>query len=433
MNQKEQSCDDVVSFLRRVHDTHRRTGADLKQLSLRRADVAERIARLRARGSDDVADLFDELVARDDELAAVSDELHEQVESLQLACALLERERSKYLDLFVNAPDAYVVTDLDGVTQDANARAAAVFCVEPRSLSGRPLIAFVARQDTRAFRSLVNEIEKDDPHVDVRSATLRMGRRGQAPFAVALRAVRVRCASARALAIRWSLRPLDLAEVSGRVKDGLDTELTRMLQDLREPLATIQSWVGLLREGKVDGESERQHALAWIEKTAADEQVLLDELRELAELQAHRPDLVAAPPIDLGEEIRAVCAAVAPQVAVAANKAAHLEVKARPELLRRALVLLVRRAMAGLPHVPSALPRIELGRDADDAVVSLRVPDGTPAPPSWGIRMCIATKIVEAHGGRLVLTDDCPSAELRLPLVRAPSGPRLLDLRTGRA
>ncbi|MBV9949873.1 MAG: hypothetical protein JOZ69_23730 [Myxococcales bacterium] len=51
-------------------------------------------------------DLVGELLARDEELAAAAEELREQVEDLKRVAALLERERSKYLDIFALAPEA---------------------------------------------------------------------------------------------------------------------------------------------------------------------------------------------------------------------------------------------------------------------------------------------------------------------------------------
>src|SRR5690348_12906587 len=54
----------------------------------------------------------DELLARDESLAAATEELRQQRDALQRASLLIERERTKYWELFSAAPEAYVVTDL---------------------------------------------------------------------------------------------------------------------------------------------------------------------------------------------------------------------------------------------------------------------------------------------------------------------------------
>lgn len=407
------SADEVRSFLQETRAARERTQSELVELRAHRAAAAERLERLRPHlGAR--TDLLDELMARDEELAAVDDELRSQVASLEHACALLERERGKYLDLFVNAPDAYIVTDLAGITQEANLRAAGMFSVAPPFLAGRPLIGFVARQDTRVFRSLLKDMGAADGAV--RSATIRMRPRGQMPFVVAARVAVVRSSSGLPIAARWSLRQLSAQEVK-RAAWLVDSEMARVLQDLRDPLASIQRWVRSLREGHAGDEQERDQALAWIEKTAAEEQVLLDELAELADLGA---EPIEKQEVDLGEQLRAVIAVVAPEIVLSQWPQVPLRVNVRADLLRRSLVLLLRRAIEGLPQ-KAWLPRVRALASGGNAVVVIEAQEGALAPSGWNVRLAIAARIAESHGGRLVLREEHPTAELHLPLTGAPT------------
>src|SRR5689334_16733619 len=86
-----------------------------------------------------VDDLLQELHVRDEELRASVDALVAQTTELRRTSALLERERSKYVDLFVNAPEPYISTDQDGVISDANLAAAKLFSSEPEFLVRKPL------------------------------------------------------------------------------------------------------------------------------------------------------------------------------------------------------------------------------------------------------------------------------------------------------
>ena len=65
-----------------------------------------------------------------------------QAEELARLCARLEGERAKYVDLFENAPDAYVVTTAHGILSEANIAAGRLFGVTARALVGKALIGF---------------------------------------------------------------------------------------------------------------------------------------------------------------------------------------------------------------------------------------------------------------------------------------------------
>ena len=114
-------------------------GEQLVRLAEQRDAAARRLNRLQQSTATPL-ELVEELRVRDEELRATVDELAEQLDSVRHAASLLERERAKYVDLFEHAPDAYVVTNLAGVIEEANTAASALFRAEAAFLRGRSLV-----------------------------------------------------------------------------------------------------------------------------------------------------------------------------------------------------------------------------------------------------------------------------------------------------
>jgi PAS domain S-box-containing protein len=138
-----------------------------------------------------------------DELEA----LRVQVDSLRHESAMLERERSKYIDLFEHAPDAYLVTDPDGVIHEANLAAGALFDVEPSLLAGRPLIDFVTRHDASSCASFLEKLRRfGAPGGTAARVVLRVQPLGHSVFVVFARVTVVAGDGPRPIALRWTLR-----------------------------------------------------------------------------------------------------------------------------------------------------------------------------------------------------------------------------------
>ncbi len=218
--------DDVAVFLRRAEGTAKILGTKVEQFSNRVRLLPRRPSGVYAtRPTAPLAEpapsfAAEEPVAREreEELALAAEELRVQQDQLELACELLERERAKYMDLFEQSPDAYVATDTAGSITNANIAAGALFGVEPSMLLGKPLISFVARQDTRMFREQLRDLRDAS---DVRSMTLRMRPRGGGVFVVALCVRVVRGLRAKAMAFRCTLRKSDAPSVTASWLDQL--------------------------------------------------------------------------------------------------------------------------------------------------------------------------------------------------------------------
>jgi PAS domain S-box-containing protein len=88
-----------------------------------------------------------------EELQVTVEELQQQEEALAVALELASIERQRYQELFQFAPEAYLVTSLEGCIQEANWMAAQLLGVSIQFLIGKPLAVFVNDHDRPAFRS----------------------------------------------------------------------------------------------------------------------------------------------------------------------------------------------------------------------------------------------------------------------------------------
>lgn len=182
----------LAGFARRVREISERSSAWLdSRLTQTIATEAEQ------------SDLADDLRRCDVELSLAGQWLHELHEELEQMRVLLERVQAQYLEIFANAPEAYVMTDARGVICDANPAAATLLEMEPSVLTGKLLISFVARGDTRAFRAALHRLKEAAPP---RTLSLHLRPRGKRPFPVSLSIGTIHDAHGQTIGHRWTLR-----------------------------------------------------------------------------------------------------------------------------------------------------------------------------------------------------------------------------------
>jgi PAS domain S-box-containing protein len=136
------------------------------------------------RGTSDASSAaFEELLVAVEELRVAEEELRHQNEQLTIAHVAVAEERRRYQQLFLYAPDAYLLTDLNGMIREANHSAAHLLGVQPRFLAGKTLISFVAVEDRPRLRG---EIGRWQSEPAAKSIELRLQPRGGQPFDASL-------------------------------------------------------------------------------------------------------------------------------------------------------------------------------------------------------------------------------------------------------
>jgi PAS domain S-box-containing protein len=133
--------------------------------------------------SDDSSAAFEELLVAVEELRVAEEELRQQNEELTVAHAAVAEERRRYQHLFQYAPDAYLLTDLNGIIREANHSAAHLLGVQPRFLVGKTLVSFVALEDRPRLRG---EIGRWQSEPAAKSIELRLHPRGGETFDASL-------------------------------------------------------------------------------------------------------------------------------------------------------------------------------------------------------------------------------------------------------
>jgi PAS domain S-box-containing protein len=136
-----------------------------------------------------------------EELNVAEEEMRQQADELVLTRDQLEQERRRFLELFEEAPDAYLVTDDAGVVREANQAAERMLEIDRGRLRGKPLAAMVDENFRRAFR-LMLDLRCGAPENIEFDTTIRP--RGGSSLDVAVRIRRGRGPGGPEL--RWSLR-----------------------------------------------------------------------------------------------------------------------------------------------------------------------------------------------------------------------------------
>jgi PAS domain S-box-containing protein len=283
-------------------------------------------------------DVSDELHVRHEELTAAAEELEAQAEELLRTRVALENERLRYRDLFDAAPDPYFVTDSNGVIREANFAAGALLHVEPQFLVGKPLIHFVARGDTRAFRDAISTMSASPEKAKIEHLEVRLRPRDKAPVFYAWLTATPIFSRQRAPSFRWIARDMtavhrrseeleqrvatssaELAreameknellarektarEEAERANATKDAFLATLATELRSPLHSILAWTRLLQRGNLD-RAAAKGALEAIARSSSAQLRLVDECLEVSRIAAGKLALDMAR-VDLAAVIR---------------------------------------------------------------------------------------------------------------------------------
>jgi PAS domain S-box-containing protein len=139
--------------------------------------------------------LQEEMQANLEYMEIIQEELLQQNESLSI-------EYQVYYDLFRLAPNAYLLTNTQGMILKANLAAAFLFNVRQDLLVGKPLANFVAQADRSVIRTKLNQLSAVD---SVQQWEILMSPRGGQPFDALFLVIPVRDFSGKLVSLQISI------------------------------------------------------------------------------------------------------------------------------------------------------------------------------------------------------------------------------------
>lgn len=196
---------------------------------------------------------FKELYNTSKVVQLAAEELHQQNEELIQTRNCLETERQYYQELFEFAPDAYLVTNIEGIIQDANFTAAKLLNVSKQLLVGKPIISFVPLEERQHLRSELIQLSQSDR---VKELLIRLQQRHGDFFDAALTVAVARNPQGKATSLRWVLRNISERKrvESAVVKNDSDFSHDRPVQKyskgetiLLNPLVILYVCQGLVK------------------------------------------------------------------------------------------------------------------------------------------------------------------------------------------
>ncbi|MHC0066942.1 PAS domain S-box protein [Nostoc sp. UIC 10890] len=205
----------IEKFIQRAEALHKRL-ADLYQT----ANVLPWIP------ADLLPQAFKELYNTSKIVQLAAEELYQQNEELLQTRDWLEAERQRYQELFELAPDGYLVTNTEGIIQEANLTAAKLLNVSKHFLVGKPIINFVLLEERQQIRNELVQLSKSDR---VKELLVRLQQHYGEFFDAALTVAVVRNHQGKAISLRWIVRNITERQQleSVTIKNGNDLFNTR--------------------------------------------------------------------------------------------------------------------------------------------------------------------------------------------------------------
>jgi PAS domain S-box-containing protein len=149
---------------------------------------------------------FKELYSNSKMVQLAAEELYQQNEELLQTRTQLEAERLHYYNLFEFAPDAYFVTNSEGIIQEANLAAAKLLNTTKQTLFSQSMINFIRIEERESFRSELTQLFQSDRGKEL---VLRLQPDDAEPFDAALTVAVVRNQHGKPTSLRWLLRQIN--------------------------------------------------------------------------------------------------------------------------------------------------------------------------------------------------------------------------------
>ncbi|MGH7512313.1 MAG: ATP-binding protein [Gemmatimonadales bacterium] len=319
-----------------------------------------------------------------EELRQAEEELRLQNEALEAAHHQLDDERLRYRQLFLYAPDAYLLTDLSGIVREANLSAARLLNIRPQFMPGKAVVSFVALEDRPRVRAELDRW-RSEPTPKILEVRLQPRSRDAFDAAIALSVARGG-AHDTAIGFRWLVRDISaqrqltddlrLREESARRDAEASEARSRHVQKLES--------IGVLAGGIAHDFNNLLHVVLGNADLArlqlAPESPALEHLDEVVRATQRAAELtqqllaysgrgaVETRRLDLSDEVRETATllrtAISKQAALVWDLSPDLAINADPTQVRQILMNLITNASDALGESPGSIT-LRTGRTDD--------------------------------------------------------------------
>ncbi len=177
-----------------------------------------------------------------EELSGALEEMRAANERLVASHQVTASEWQRYRELFDFAPDGYLVTDIDGVIQEANRAASTLLKVSQRHLVGKPIVKFIAADSRPAFLPHLARLQRGE---ELRECEVRLQPRSEPFLPVAFSAVPARDVQEQVIGLRWLVRDVSerqrREEALSRSDDALEQRVQERTMELARANAALRA------------------------------------------------------------------------------------------------------------------------------------------------------------------------------------------------
>jgi PAS domain S-box-containing protein len=172
----------------------------------------------RKQTEDELQSTVQDLIVKEEELRTYNEELSNALHDLSQAHDLIEAERQRFRDLFDSAPDAYLVTDIDGKIIGANRAADRLFGSDSKSLNGKLLIKFFSTLDRRTVRISLNRMASQGGEKGLKGGyrdwEAHMKKWDKSPFNASITVAPVHGYNGGPTTLRWLVRDITKQKIA---------------------------------------------------------------------------------------------------------------------------------------------------------------------------------------------------------------------------
>ena len=231
----------------------------------------QRMAAEPVQAAEVLPEILEDLHTALEELHVAEEEQYQQNETLAAARLSAEAERQRYQELFDFAPDGYLVTDPDGIIQEANRAAAALLGVPQPRLLDQPLTGFIAEEERQAFGAFLPQLRQRE---GLQDCEIRLQPIAGATFPAELTVATIRTPQG-VVGLRWLLRDISLRKQAEEALKQAHKTLERRVEERTTELQRMNTQ--LLVEI-----AERQRAADKAQQAEAALRSSREQLRQLA-------------------------------------------------------------------------------------------------------------------------------------------------------